>query len=465
MGSAPRSAGPSPVDSLKEAASASGSKATKTFVLDTNVLIHDPDSLYQFERSRVVLPLAVIEELDQFKRLNDDRGYSVRQVTRQLNRLRFKGKLSTGVTLDHGGQLLIEHRKADRLPDSLIAGTIKKDNDILATALLLKEKGEHVVLISKDLNLRIKAEVLGLEAEDYEREKIPIQDLYKGWREISVEQPVIDRFYKEHKLDGLEALKDPYPNEFVVLKSADGASQSALARYRHGQGLIPLASAQARPWGMKPLNVQQKFALDLLLDKDVSLVTLIGVPGSGKTLLTLAAGFEQVFETKSYRRLLISRPIVPVGRDIGFLPGSKEEKLNTWMGAVKDNIEFLCDASGHVSPDELFAEASDIFSSEKIEIEAVSFLRGRSLPKIFFIIDDAQNLTPHEVKTIISRAGDGTKVVLTGDPYQIDNPYLDASSNGLSNLVERFKGQRIFGTVKFDKIERSNLAALASELL
>ncbi len=440
-------------------------KAVKTFVLDTNVLIHDPESLFMFERSRVVLPLAVIEELDQFKRLNDDRGYSVRQVTRQLNRLRFRGRLSQGVALDHGGQLVIEYRKVERLPGPLDSGTIKKDNDILATALYLKEKGEPVVLISKDMNLRIKAEVLGLEAEDYEREKIPVQDLYKGWREVLVEQPAIDAFFKDHRLDVPEGLGELRPNEFVILKAGPGASQSALARFRPGSGLVPLASAQSRPWGVKPLNVQQRFALELLLDKDVNLVTLIGVPGSGKTLLTLAAGLDQVFESKLYRRLLISRPIVPVGRDIGFLPGSKEEKLNTWMGAVKDNIEFLCDAAGHVTPDEMLTDSSDIFSSEKIEIEAVSFLRGRSLPRVFFIIDDAQNLTPHEVKTIISRAGDGTKVVLTGDPYQIDNPYLDAASNGLSTLVERFKGQKIFGTVKFDKIERSSLAALASELL
>ncbi|MBI4057647.1 MAG: PhoH family protein [Elusimicrobia bacterium] len=437
----------------------------KTFVLDTNVLIHDPESLLQFQHSRLVLPLSVIEELDQFKRLNDDRGYSVRQVSRLLDRLRSKGKLSQGVPLEHGGSLAVEYRKVDKIPLQLSGSTSQKDNELLATALWLKEKGESVVLISKDLNLRIKAEVLGLETEDYEREKVPIQDLYKGWKEVLVEQEVIDHFFKTHLIKEGEWMKNLLANEFVILKSKENGSQSGLGRFRPEVGLTMLPSTQARPWGIKPLNVQQRFAIELLLDKEVNLVTLLGVPGSGKTLLTLAAGLDLVFESETYRRMLISRPVIPVGRDIGFLPGTKEEKLSTWMGAVKDNIEFLCDAAGKVTPTELLGGASDLFGSEKIEVEAVSFLRGRSLPRVYFIIDDAQNLTPHEVKTIISRAGEGTKVVLTGDLYQIDNPYLDASSNGLSYLVDRFKGQKLFGAVKFDKTERSTLAALANELL
>ncbi|MBI3548256.1 MAG: PhoH family protein [Elusimicrobia bacterium] len=447
-----------------EPAQAPATKGQKTFVLDTNVLIHDPGALFHFEHSRTVLPLTVIEELDSFKRLNDDRGYSVRQVMRWLNRLREKGKLSQGIALDHGGQLVIEHRKAEQLPIKLNGSHGTKDNEILATALFLHQQGEHVVLISKDMNLRIKAEVLGIEAADYEREKAPITELYRGHRELSVGQDVIDKFYKEHKLTDLK-VADLYANEFVILKAGEGKSQSALARYKPNVGLVPLQFSQRKPWGIKPLNVHQRFALDLLLDPEVRLVCLVGVPGSGKTMLSLAAGLEQVFETGEFRRLLISRPVVPVGRDIGFLPGSKEEKLSSWIGAIRDNIEFLCDSSGPNSAEDTMAKATDILESEKIEIEAVSFLRGRSLPGLYFIIDDAQNLTPHEIKTIISRAGEGTKVVMTGDPYQIDNPYLDASSNGLSNLVDRFKGQPLFGTVRFDKIVRSHLAALASELL
>jgi PhoH-like ATPase len=455
---------PRPAEEASPSEAASTPRSAKTFVLDTNVIIHDPSSPFRFERSTVVLPLAVVEELDNFKRYNDDRGYSVRQVMRRLDRLRVRGKLSDGVVLDHGGRLVIEHRRAEKMALPFHEGYIKKDNEILATAMFLKSQGQPVVLISKDMNLRIKAEVLGLEAEDYEHEKISVEGLYKGWRELIVPADTIDRFYKDKGLPSLAEAPDLYPNEFVIMKSDAAGSKSALARNKAGVGLVPLLAA-AKPWGVKPLNVQQRFALDLLLDKDIALTTLIGVPGSGKTLLALAAGLEQVFETSDYRRLLISRPVIPVGRDIGYLPGSKEEKLSTWTGAIKDNIEYLCDATGQVTQEEVLAEASDILGSEKIEIEAVSFLRGRSLPRIYFIIDDAQNLTPHEVKTIISRAGENTKIVLTGDPYQIDNPYLDASSNGFSNLVDRFKGQALFGAVKFDKIERSKLAGLASELL
>jgi len=439
-------------------------KTAKTFVLDTNVLIHDPGAIFHFEHSRIVIPLSVIEELDNFKRLNDERGYSVRQVMRWLNRLRERGKLSGGIPLESGAELAIEYHKGKTLPVQL-NGHGGKDNDILATALYLHEQGERVVLISKDLNLRIKAEVLGLEAEDYEKEKAPIADLYRGFREVSADQELIDRFFKEHRLEGLK-VGDPFlPNEFVVLKSADAKSQSALARYKPSSGLTPLAASQRRPWGVKPMNTQQRFALELLLDPEVGLVCLIGVPGSGKTMLALAAGLEQVFETGQYRRLLISRPVVPVGRDIGYLPGSKEEKLSSWIGAIRDNIEFLSDSPGQGEAEDAVAKANEILESDKIEIEAVSFLRGRSLPRTFFIIDDAQNLSPHEVKTIISRAGEGTKIVLTGDPYQIDDPYLDAASNGLSNLVDRFKGQGLFGVVRFDKTVRSNLAGLANDLL
>ncbi|MBI4248844.1 MAG: PhoH family protein [Elusimicrobia bacterium] len=447
------------------APSASAPSSGKTFVLDTNVLIHDPESMFRFQRSAVVLPLTVIEELDQFKRLKDDRGVSVRRVIRLLDRLRSGGKLTDGVPLQHGGRLSIEYRKLERLPLTLGNHSAKKDNEILATALYLKEKGQRVVLISKDINLRIKAEVLGLEVEDYEREKAPVESLHKGWKELTASPESIDRFYRDRRLANFEGAGGMLHNDFVILKSEGDRSQSALARFKPPEGLVPLEHAGQKTWGIQPLNVQQKFAVELLLDKSVNLAALVGVPGSGKTLLSLAAGLEQTIEHSDYRRLLISRPIIPVGRDIGYLPGDKQEKLATWMGAIKDNIEFLCDVSGKSPSEEIQAQAVDILQSDKIEIEAVSFLRGRSLPGVYFIIDDAQNLTPHEIKTIISRAGEGTKVVLTGDPYQIDNPYLDASSNGLSNLVDRFKGQPIFGVVKFDKTERSRLADLAGKLL
>jgi PhoH-like ATPase len=433
----------------------------KTFVLDTNVILHDPMSMFSFEGSRVVLPLTVIEELDTFKRNNDERGRSARLVARKLDELRNKGKLSDWVELDHGGKLKVEIQVSAGLPPAFSAMT--KDNEILSCAQFLRKTGEHVVFISKDINLRIKAEALGLETEDYEKEKVDIDELYRGWREASVPADAIDGFYRDKKLTlpGVELM----PNEFITLKNEGGGSQSALARYDAKAGcLVPLKLADSAPWGIKPLNMEQRFALELLLNKDIQLVSLVGVPGSGKTLMALAAGMQQTMEEKYFRRILVGRPVVAVGHDIGFLPGTKQEKLTNWMGAIYDNLSFLLEKpKGSLETSDM--DIQMLIEDGTLEIEAVTYLRGRTLPNVYVIIDDAQNLTPHEVKTIISRAGQGAKIVLTGDPHQVDNYYLDAASNGLTNLVERFKGQGLFGHVTFTKIERSPLAALASDLL
>jgi PhoH-like ATPase len=431
----------------------------KTFVLDTNVILHDPMSMFSFEGSRVVLPLTVIEELDTFKRSNDERGRSARFVSRKLDELRKGGKLSNWVPLEHGGQLKVEIQVSDGLPKAFTAHT--KDNEILSCAQYLKKAGENVVFISKDINLRIKAEALGLETEDYEKEKVDVEDLYKGWRELTVGGDLIDKFYKEKRLD--PPAPDLVPNEFVILK--DGASKSALARYDAKlQAIVPLIKADSAPWGIKPLNIEQRFALELLLNKDIQLVTLVGLAGAGKTMIALAAALQQTLEEKVYRRILIARPVIAVGHDIGFLPGTKEEKLTNWMGAIYDNLSYLLEKpKGALETADM--DIQMLIEEGQLEIEAVTFLRGRSLPGLLMLIDDAQNLTPHEIKTIISRAGQGAKIVLTGDPHQVDNYYLDAASNGLTNLVERFKNQPIFGHVTFTKSERSALAALASDLL
>ncbi|MBI3551675.1 MAG: PhoH family protein [Elusimicrobia bacterium] len=433
----------------------------KTFVLDTNVILHDPYSMFAFAGSRVVIPLTVIEELDTFKRNNDERGRSARLVARKLDELRKKGKLSSWVELDHGGKLRVEINVSEGLPKAFSAHT--KDNEILSCALFLRKEGEQVVFISKDINLRIKAEALSLETQDYEKEKIDIAELYRGWREISVPSDSIDKFYREKKiaLSGYEFI----PNEFVILKSSTGGSQSGLSRYDVKQTcLVPLLKGDSAPWGVKPLNTEQRFAIELLLNKDIQLVSLVGVAGSGKTMMALAAAMHQTLEEKHYRRILIGRPVVAVGHDIGFLPGTKEEKLTNWMGAIYDNLSYLLERpKGSLETTDM--DIQMLIEEGTIEIEAVTYLRGRSLPNLLIIIDDAQNLTPHEIKTIISRAGMGAKIILTGDPYQIDNYYLDAASNGLTNLVERFKGQACFGHVTFTKSERSPLAALASDLL
>lgn len=435
-------------------------KKPKTFVLDTNVLIHDPEALFTFEGGKVVLPLTVVEELDNFKKSNEIRGRSARAVSRYLDELRQHGKLSDGVPLEHGGHLKVEVDATTPLPISFEAHS--KDNQILKTAMGLAKKGDVVVLITKDINLRIKAEALGLTAEDYEKEKVHPEQLYLGWREIPTTSDRIDKFFKSKKL---EPQADHWqPNEMAILKSDEGDSQSGLARFDVKSNLLlPLRHSNAKPWGLKPINTEQKFALELLMDPEVELVSLVGVPGSGKTLLALAAGLEQILEQKRYRRMLVARPVIPVGRDIGYLPGSKEEKLTSWMGAIYDNLEFLMDHAE--SPESEEENVSALFESGQIVVEAVAFLRGRSLPKQYIVIDDAQNLTPHEMKTVISRVGKGSKIVVTGDPYQIDNPYLDASSTGLANLVEKFKGQAVYGHMTFSKIERSTLAALASDLL
>lgn len=432
----------------------------KTFVLDTNVILHDPMSIFSFEGSRVVLPLTVIEELDTFKRSNDERGRSARFISRKLDELRKGGKLSNWVPLEHGGKLKVEIQVSDGLPKAFSAHN--KDNEILSCALYLKKQGENVIFISKDINLRIKAESLGLETQDYEKEKVDLAELYKGWREASVSGDVIDAFYKDKKV--ASPISDLAPNEFVILK-ADGTSKSALARYDlKSKALVPLVKADSAPWGIKPLNTEQRFALELLLNPDIQLVTMVGLAGSGKTMLALASALQQTLEEKLYRRILVARPVIAVGHDLGFLPGTKEEKLTNWMGAIYDNLSYLLEKPKG-SPDTADMDIQMLMEEGVLEIEAVTYLRGRTLPGLLIIIDDSQNLTPHEIKTIISRAGQGAKIVLTGDPHQVDNYYLDAASNGLTNLVERFKGQGLFGHVTFTKSERSVLAALASDLL
>jgi PhoH-like ATPase len=432
----------------------------KTFVLDTNVILHDPDSIYSFKDNKVVIPMTVVEELDSFKKLNDERGRSARLVARALDSMRMIGKLSDGVVIKDGGILKIEMNSVNTELPSDFAGQ-KSDNQILSIALGLKNKGEKVIFITKDVNLRIKAEILGLAAQDYEKSKVKIDELYSGWKEIKISPDKIDKFYKDGKL----ALKQNfYPNECVTLKDEAGSSKSALTKYSaKAKALMPIFHKDSLPWGLKPLNIEQKFAMELLLCNEINLVTLIGLPGAGKTILALACGLQKTVEERYYRKLYIARPIIPMGRDIGFLPGTKEEKLGAWMGAINDNLEFLMD-KGH-SDTRVEEKIDYLFSSGQIEVDSLTYIRGRSLPQQYIIIDDAQNLTPHEIKTIASRAGSGTKIVLTGDPYQIDNPYLDASSNGLTYLVERFKGQEIFGHITFSKSERSNLAALSSELL
>jgi PhoH-like ATPase len=452
----------------------------KTFVLDTNVLLHDPDAMFEFKDNKVVIPMTVIEELDGLKRFNDDRGRNSRVVSRKLDSLRHKGNIIEGIVLDNGGIIKIELDWDTTIPERFVHD--KMDHRILATVLKLKKSGERVIFITKDINLRIKAEALGIVTQDYEKAKVNFSELYTGFKEVEIQDDsVIDKMFSEGRIDEKILLSQGIKKEDFILNSffiiKKNKSKSVLCKVKKNSvgeiEIITLSSRDNIIWGLKPLNVQQKLAIDLLLDEKINLITLIGVAGAGKTLLSLACGLHKVIEEKKYRRLLVSRPVIPMGRDIGYLPGTKEEKLSSWMGAIYDNLEYLLAEKSYknfntVKEDreiKLQEMINYFFEVGFIEIEALTYLRGRSLPNQFFIIDDAQNLTPHEIKTIISRAGENTKIVLTGDPFQIDNPYLDASSNGLTYLVDRFKGQEIFGHLIFDRSERSKLAALSAELL
>ncbi|MEW6013004.1 MAG: PhoH family protein, partial [Elusimicrobiota bacterium] len=413
----------------------------------------------KFQENIVIIPIAVIEELDTFKNYADEKGKNVRIVSRKLDELRASGRLDKGVKTKDGGIIKIEMEKEFILPDGFTKNHM--DNRILNTAYSFYKKNKNTILVSKDINLRLKAEAIGLRAEDYETGKVNIDELYSGSTVVEVDDSVIEEFYKNKHIKN--SLKVSYPNEFVILKSNSDSKKAALGRIPNNDtSVIKNLSPEQSPWGIKPLNKEQRFAMELLLDDNIKLITLLGSAGTGKTLISLACGLHKTVDTNTFRRVVVCRSIVPVGRDIGYLPGTKDEKLQSWMGAIYDNLEFIMDKK---HPEEGIMKFDYLMQQNKIEIASVTHIRGRSLPKQYMIVDDAQNLTPHEIKTILSRAGEGTKVVVTGDPYQIDNPYLDIASNGLTYIVDRFKGQSVYGHVTFTKTERSELARLVSELL
>lgn len=429
----------------------------KAFVLDTNVLLHDPESVVKFPRHDVIIPVTVLEELDQLKRMPSEVGKNSRAVIRFLDTLREKARGSLheeGIKLDNGSTVRLQIQiKSDFDPN--FASSVQ-DNRIILAALWLQDHGRKVVFVSKDFAARLKAEAVGIEAQDYQNLKFSFDVMYRGMRQVDVSKHDIDVFFK----DGILPIETTFhPNEYCSIK-APGPS-SAYAKYNYEKRALESLLKPKNIWGIEARNLEQKFAIDLLLRDEIKLVTLVGPAGTGKTLLALACGLRKVFDDGVYSRVLVSRPIVPLGRDIGYLPGTKDEKLFHWMQPIFDNLEYLCESSGH-EPNETLRWVLD---SKKIEMEAVTYIRGRSIPKQYFIIDEAQNLTPHEIKTIISRAGEGTKVVLTGDPTQIDNPYLDKDSNGLTYVVGRFSDQSIYGHMFLERTERSALAALAADIM
>ncbi|MEA5572312.1 PhoH family protein [Calothrix sp. UHCC 0171] len=437
----------------------------RTFVLDTNVLLHDPSAILRFKDNDVVLPITVIEELDRFKKQPEMTGRNARQVSRTLDLLRKQGHLIEGVSLNNGGMLkvaLCSRKTLHSLPVELEHGN--GDNAILAVALEMKQVCQcHVVLVSKDTNLRIKADAVGLEAEDYETDKVDIDELYTGIKEIIVSGDEIQQLSK----DGVLLLNGEFfPNEGINLIDELNNSHTALGVVNYGR-IVPLENIPTTGVSrIQPRNLEQKFALSLLLNDSISLVTLVGKAGTGKTLLAIAAGLQKVADERTYTRLLISRPVIPMGKDIGFLPGDIKEKLTPWMQPLYDNFDLIFgtqDVSG--KPAHWRRGHEELIERGMLQIEPLTYIRGRTIPKQFLIVDEAQNLTPHEVKTILTRAGEGTKVVLTGDPDQIDNPYVDAASNGLTYVVEQFKNESLAAHITLSKGERSHLAERAAMLL
>ncbi len=469
----------------------------KQFVLDTNVLLHNPNALFVFQEHDVVIPFTVIEELDKMKRKDDDLGRNARAVIRHLDRLRALGSLTAGVPWsklqlgpDMGarpgpggktGSIRIDMNVYER-PGGISLDM--PDNHIIAVAWALQKKNQRAVFVSKDLSARLKSDALGIKTEDFENSKIDADRLYTGWINVTTPGDLIDDLYKDRLLEldrltkylkrtsttGEDYSLDVIPNQYVVIKDKADENHTGLGRrLADTEHLIPVTGPRKPVYGIVARNVHQTMALDLLMDDDVKLVTLLGTAGTGKTLLAIAAGMAKCFNEERYDKLLVARPIMPMGRDIGYLPGDKDEKLAAWMQPIFDNLQYLLSTrgAGSQSADSHSTEqrVQKLIADGKVVMEPLTYIRGRSIPHQFMIVDEAQNLTPHEVKTIVSRVGEGTKLVLTGDVGQIDNPYLDQSSNGLAYVAEKMKGVRLFGHVTLNKSERSELASLAASRL
>jgi PhoH-like ATPase len=468
----------------------------KTYVLDTNVLLSDPNSIFSFEENDVVIPLVVLEELDRHKSRPDEVGRNARQVSRSLDNMRQRGdSLLDGVKLREGGTLSVAMIGTSHTADMpLELESTKVDNMIIVFMMWLiaqqvGSKKPVPILVSKDINVRIKSDGLGIKCEDYRKMRVTTdtQKFYRGVDIVEVSDALVDKLYDKKLLPLSDLPKGTraYPNQIMVVKSFHESQtrKSAITRFKSSAGgLVPVMDTKD-VYGLKPRNKEQNFSLDLLLDPDVKILTLVGPSGTGKTLLALAAGLGQLSplneQEGGYERIIVTRPVQAVGKDIGFLPGTLEEKMEPWLAPIKDNLNFLMGGPGGGGNRQrsrsrkgkqvgtLSNEPYLSLMQERglIEIEAITYIRGRSIPRSFIVIDEAQNLSMHELKTIITRVGDGTKIVLTGDIEQIDNVHVDAFTNGLTYAVERFKDHDIAGHVTLIKGERSELATLASKIL
>jgi len=437
----------------------------KNYVLDTNVLLHDPYAILKFEDNDLILPIYVLEEIDGFKRDATERGRNARTVSRLLDSYRNSGgSLAKGVKIGEGGSLRV-YVPARRKELSIALNPSSADHAILQTAVEVRdaEPDRPTIFVTMDVNLRIRGDALGLATEAYENQSVDIEQLDTGIVEIAVGAADFDRFNETGALapPGGDKL---HANVSVLLKDDSPRPRTALGRHHPDKHEIrKLQELREGIMGIRPRNKEQSFALDLLTDDSVRLVTVVGKAGTGKTLLALAAGLKRTVDDGAYSRLLVSRPVMPMGRDLGFLPGSIEEKLDPWMQPIFDNLEFLLMAGG--AKRRGIRGFDELFENGQLQVEPLTYIRGRSLPQQYVIVDEAQNLTPHEVKTIITRCGEGSKIVLTGDPYQIDNPYVDSASNGLAVTAERLRGEALVGHILLSKGERSELANIAANKL
>jgi len=437
----------------------------KIYVLDTNVYLTDANSLESFGESDIVIPLKVLDEVDKHKKRQDPVGAHARKTIRKLDKLREHGNLHQGVSLGESmGKVFAKTYDPFVLPDDL--DLENADNQIIATALTEKNNNpkKNVIVVSRDINMRVKCDSLGLDCQDYSLERAveDVSGLYTGYMTHLVDDQIIDNVYNDspYYIDDEEIKVNP--NQFVMLVSNANEKKTALVRFlSYNQPVKKVGTFKRGVWDLKPRNKEQSFALDLLLDPNIPVVSLIGKAGSGKTLLALASALHQTFgevaNDRVYGRIVVTKPVEPVGKDIGFLPGTMEEKMLPWLAPIQDNLQFL------FGNDKMTLEMH--MDEGRIEVEAMTYIRGRSISNAFIIIDEAQNMNRHEIKTVLTRVGEGTKIVLTGDIEQIDNVYIDGTNNGLSYVVEKFKDQEIAGHITLLKGERSKVASVAAKLL
>ena len=441
--------------------------AKKNYILDTSVYLTDADALFKFDNHDIFIPLKVLEEIDKHKKRQDSVGINARKIIRTLDEMRAKGNLQKGVRIDKGKGMLkvvsYEVLKNVVFPSDLDLRI--PDHMIIATAMAVREsETRKTYVVSRDINMRVICDSIGLIAEDYTTERVvgSSDELYSGLAVHLVDDQVIDRFYADDEIiiSEDEVATPWFPNQYVLLVSNANEKKTCIARfYTHFQPLKKICNDKIPDWKISSRNKEQAFAIDLLMDPSVKVVSLVGRAGSGKTLCAIAAGLQQTIGLREnfYDRMIVSRPVQPLGKDIGFLPGTMEEKMLPWLMPIQDNLQFL--VGGNKNTLQMYMEKG------KIEIEALTYIRGRSIANAFIVIDEAQNLTAHEIKTIMTRVGEGTKIVLTGDVEQIDNVYVNETSNGLAHAVEKFKDYPIAGHVTFTRGERSEVATLASKVL